>query len=57
MKNDGTPVPHQYVALPDHEDTPLEIDHPGYLYCFANDVWSLYDNNRGSVRLTITRAQ
>lgn len=27
----------------------------GYLYCFANDVWMKYDNNRGSVRLTISR--
>jgi len=27
----------------------------GYLYCFANDAWGFYDNNRGSVRLTITR--
>jgi hypothetical protein len=28
---------------------------PGYLYCFPNDVWSLYDNNHGSLRLTVTR--
>jgi uncharacterized protein (DUF2235 family) len=27
----------------------------GYLYCFANDAWSFYDNNRGSVSLKITR--
>ena len=25
----------------------------GYLYCFANDAWQTYDNNRGSVHLTI----
>ena len=55
VRNDGSPVPHQYVALPDYENKPLVIEHPGYLYCFANDVWSLYANNRGSVRLTITR--
>ena len=27
----------------------------GYLYCFANDAWHFYDNNRGSVRLTVSR--
>ena len=26
----------------------------GYLYCFANDVWLAYDNNRGSVRLSVS---
>ncbi|GLK78341.1 DUF2235 domain-containing protein [Methylopila turkensis] len=28
----------------------------GYLYCFANDAWQTYDNNRGSVKLTVRRA-
>ena len=28
---------------------------PGYLYAFANDAWGLYDNDRGSVQLTVTR--
>ncbi|MGH3977455.1 MAG: DUF2235 domain-containing protein [Pseudonocardiaceae bacterium] len=27
----------------------------GYLYAFANDAWGFYGNNRGSVRLTVTR--
>ena len=27
----------------------------GYLYCFANDAWNFYDNNRGSVRLVVRR--
>jgi len=27
---------------------------PGYLYAFANDAWD-YDNDRGSVQLTVTR--
>ena len=26
----------------------------GYLYCYANDAWQTYGNNRGSVRLTVT---
>jgi hypothetical protein len=25
----------------------------GYLYCYANDAWQAYGNNRGSVRLTV----
>lgn len=28
----------------------------GYLYAYANDAWSFYGNNRGSVQLTVTRA-
>lgn len=27
----------------------------GYLYAFANDAWQAYDNNAGSVRLTVRR--
>jgi hypothetical protein len=27
----------------------------GYLYCFANDAWYAYANNKGSVTLTVTR--
>jgi uncharacterized protein (DUF2235 family) len=26
----------------------------GYLYCFANDAWQAYGNNKGSVQLTIS---
>ncbi len=55
--NDGSPDPHQYVSLPAHTTTPLKIKRPGYLYCFPNDVWALYWNNRGSVRLTIKRVK
>lgn len=55
VKNDGSPVPHQHVELAAHKLTPLKVTRPGYLYCFPNDVWSLYGNNRGSVQLTIHR--
>lgn len=42
---------------------PFEIgtgcEHPvprgGYLYTFANDAWGFYENNHGSVMLTVTR--
>ena len=27
----------------------------GYLYAYTNDAWNFYDNNRGSVQLTVTR--
>ncbi len=30
-------------------------DESGYLYCFANDLWSLYGNNKGCVHLTVSR--
>jgi len=57
VSNDGSPQPHQYVQLPLYQrgKEPLTIEHPGYLYCFANDVWSLYENNSGSIQLTVTR--
>lgn len=29
----------------------------GYLYCFANDAWHAYFNNKGSVTLKITRTK
>jgi hypothetical protein len=31
------------------------IQQPGYFYAYANDAWGFYNNNRGSVSLTITR--
>ena len=65
VKNDGSPVPHQYEALAAYADKSregsavsygeLRVDKPGYLYCFPNDVWSLYGNNHGSIHLTIRR--
>jgi hypothetical protein len=27
----------------------------GYLYACANDAWNFYENNRGSVTLTVRR--
>lgn len=27
----------------------------GYLYCYANDAWKFYGNNRGQVTLTVSR--
>lgn len=33
----------------------VSLKDSGYLYAFANDAWHFYDNNRGSVRLKVTR--
>jgi len=55
VHNDGSPIPHQLVALPRYDTKPLKVKAAGYLYCFPNDVWSLYGNNHGSVQLKITR--
>jgi uncharacterized protein (DUF2235 family) len=32
-----------------------QVPLPGYFYAFANDAWSFYENNQGSVTLSITR--
>ncbi|MBC6441315.1 MAG: DUF2235 domain-containing protein [Rhodospirillales bacterium] len=32
-----------------------ETHRAGYLYCFANDAWHFYGNNRGKVTLKVTR--
>jgi hypothetical protein len=29
----------------------------GYLYCFANDAWGFYGNNKGSVELVVQRVE
>ena len=36
--------------------TPITFPKSGKLSCFANDVWTMYFNNRGSVMLTVDLA-
>ncbi|MEN9354237.1 MAG: hypothetical protein RL318_1562 [Fibrobacterota bacterium] len=55
VKSDGSPHRHQYAGLACFEREPLQIESPGYLFAFPNDVWGLYGNNRGSIRLKVTR--
>lgn len=55
VSNDGSPVPHEYVDLSRHARKALKVTRPGYFYCFPNDVWNLYDNNAGSIRLTVKK--
>jgi len=50
---DGTPAPHTAFCI--GTGTDQEATRAGYFYCFANDAWNFYGNNRGSIRLTVTR--
>jgi hypothetical protein len=46
-------VPHETFEIGAGKDfTPKR---GGYLYCYANDAWHAYENNRGSVQLTVER--
>ena len=38
------------------ERAQIEVTQSGYLYCFANDAWGFYGNNRGYVTLRIEEA-
>jgi len=52
--NDGSPQPHQRFLIGDHAT--MRLEHGGYLYAFANDAWATYENNRGSVALSVSRS-
>ncbi|MEA3643057.1 MAG: hypothetical protein VBE63_24400 [Lamprobacter sp.] len=54
-QQDGSPVPHETLVIGAGLDAWTPKQGSGYLYCFANDAWRFYGNNRGHVRLTITR--
>lgn len=47
----GKTRPHQSFMI--GEGVTFEPEADGYLYCFANDAWSFYGNNRGSVHVTV----
>lgn len=53
--NGHSPVPHQRIAIGKGTNDPVTVTKGGYRYAFANDAWGFYGNNRGSVRLTVTR--
>lgn len=51
--NDGTPArPSTFVI---GKEASIKPTKSGYLYCFANDAWGYYENNRGFVTLTVSR--
>ena len=52
-ETDGTPPPHCTFLI--GERNVVRVAAPGYLYAYANDAWRFYFNNRGSLRLTVTR--
>ena len=52
-KDSGEPSQHETFIIGSRcEYTPQQS---GYFYAYANDAWNFYENNRGSVTLTITR--
>ncbi|MGI2260581.1 DUF2235 domain-containing protein [Shewanella sp. GXUN23E] len=56
VRHDGSPCPHQYFDATQYQgEQRLEVTEPGYLYAYPNDAWAMYDNNHGSVSLTVTR--
>jgi hypothetical protein len=54
-QNDGSPWPHETLTIGTELDDWTPAQGSGYLYCFANDAWRFYGNNRGHVQLTVTR--
>jgi hypothetical protein len=44
-----------YEPIPIGAGARVQVARPGYLYAYANDAWAFYDNNKGSVSLTVTR--
>jgi hypothetical protein len=53
--NAGNPIPHMTFKIGDGCKVALKAGEGGYLYCFANDAWQAYLNNKGSVNLTVRR--
>lgn len=54
--DDGSPVAHETITIGAGTDATVERG-PGYLYCFANDAWRFYGNNRGHVQLEVERIE
>lgn len=50
---DGTHAQLETIVL--GAEKTFEVTKPGYLYCFANDAWGFYQNNRGYVTLELAR--
>lgn len=52
---DGSAYPHQTSLVGRGTEITVKPTEEGYLYAYANDAWNFYENNRGSVTLTVTR--
>lgn len=57
VNNDGSPTPHEYICLPLYgtKASAFRVRCSGYFYAFPNDAWHFYENNKGSIRLTVKR--
>lgn len=49
---DGTPTEHELFLI--GKGVRYKPKLSGYLYCFANDSWQFYENNKGKVTLTVS---
>ncbi|MGH3914565.1 MAG: DUF2235 domain-containing protein [Pseudonocardiaceae bacterium] len=49
----NAPNAHEHIAI--GTGVAHHVSRDGYLYAFANDAWGFYGNNRGTLRLTVTR--
>ena len=54
MDASGTAIEGQTFVI--GERVQVTPERSGYLYCYANDAWKFYGNNRGHVTLTVSRA-
>ncbi|WP_421866513.1 DUF2235 domain-containing protein [Motiliproteus sp.] len=52
---DGTHEPLYHFEI--GEQAQIRVERSGYLYCFANDAWGFYGNNRGYVTLMVEQVQ
>ncbi len=53
MDASGTAVDGETFVIGEH--CTFQPERSGYLYCYANDAWKFYGNNRGQVTLTVSR--
>lgn len=52
----GSQVAYRQFAIPTRGTVlHVDADSQGHLYCYANDAWGMYGDNRGSLSVTITR--
>ncbi len=52
QNKDGTPVDHEIFPIGNSKKN-YAPKKSGYLYCFANDAWGFYNNNRNYVTLKV----
>lgn len=50
-------IPHKTFKIGAKCTLRLGKGEAGYLYCFANDAWAAYGNNKGSVSLDVARTK